>query len=257
MPTREIFPDGWPYAPDESVHSPAQVDELIRRGDLLPPECLDGDYRTDPETMEEALSKAVYGGDSLSLLATVAHHRLRYVMTAFTDEFAGAASEVASWDVLRAVSSLYGQSPHPGEIEVFIRRVTDGGTIDIASETVVGFWTDHVAEMLDDPDVEEIEDWVRADLEDAGVRHGRMLSTGGSLGRQWHEAAGERVPKPLVNDIRLVLAENVRVCDTTRPRSSSSVPGLDTLTWTDWTGPDAPTSRLSDLGKITAPVNGD
>lgn len=257
MTTRELFPDGWPYTPEDSLHSPEQVDALIRRGELLPAECLGGVYRTDPDVMEEALSKGVYGGDSLSLLATVAHHRMKYVFTAFTDDFAAAASEVTSWDVLRAVSSLYGHSPHPGEIEVFIRRVTDGGTIDIASQTVVGFWTDHIAAMICEPDTEAISEWVRADLEAAGARHGRVLSTGGSLGRQWHDAAGERVPKPLVNDIRLVLAENVRVCDTTRPTSSSDTPGLDTLTWTDWSGPDAPTSRLSDLGRITPPQNGD
>lgn len=255
MTSTKFFSDGFPYSAD-APHSPAEVDSIIIADKILPKECLRGEYRTDPDTMEQALSRAVYYPGDVNLLATVAHHRLGYVFTAFTEEFAGAASEVASWDVLRSVSSLYGHSPDPGKIEVLIRRITDGGTISIESNTVATFWVDHIAELLDNPDRERIERQVRASLARAGEVHGSTCATGGTLARQWHDAAGERVPKALVNDVRLVLAENIRVCDPTKAGSTHTVPGLDTLTWRDWASRDAPVDSLSQLGHIIAPEDG-
>lgn len=256
MTDQRFFSDGFPYTPQDASHSPDDINRIIHSENILPPECLHGEYHTDPDTMEQVLSRAVYYPGEMNLLATVAHHRLRYVFAAFNEEFTGVASEVASWDVLRAVSSLYGHSPDPGEIEILIRRITDGGTISIESHTVVDFWTDHIVGALDNPDRDKIEQLVADSLARAGQRHGDTLSTGGTLARQWHDAAGERVPKAVVNDVRLILAENIKVCDSTKSGSSHTMPGMDSLLWRDWSSRKTPLDGLSELSHIIAPEDG-
>lgn len=212
MTGAEFFSDGFPYVSTGAVDTREVIDKKILDAGILPPESLEGKYLVDPDTLERVLSQSAQCSDDLNMLAIVAFHRLKYIFTAFTEEFNGTVSQTISPDVLRAASSLYGMSTDPGEAEVLIRRITDGGTISIESNTVVNFWIDHIGAQADSKlSSGELESWVRESLARARSVHGETLATGGSLAELWHEQAGGKVPKRLVNSVRETLADNIKL----------------------------------------------